>query len=44
MERKSIHNIAKYLLAFVTCFAVLCGSIYESNFNAEAKVTYIKSS
>lgn len=43
MERKSIHNIAKYLLAFVTCFAVLCGSIYDSNFNAEAKVTYIKS-
>jgi transglutaminase/protease-like cytokinesis protein 3 len=42
MERKSVNHILKLLFAIATCFAVLCGSIYDSNFNAEAKVTYIK--
>lgn len=36
-------NISKIVLAIVTCFAIVVGSVDLGNYDAEAKVTYIKS-
>ena len=35
-------NISKIVLAIVTCFAIVVGSVDLGNYDAEAKVTYIK--
>ena len=43
MRHNLKHIICQVIIAVVTCFALLVGSVDLGNYDAEAKVTYIKS-